>query len=132
MPRILLALLALLCLLCLTPLPAQAGVHWLCGLSEDLTRIVCVADGDADRDADRDGAQPVAASAPSAVVSGTRFPLDARRSYTVELWSATTDAAFAALLARSTICYRSPGCEVTFSAPALEPLPVLYRSARRR
>lgn len=121
MPRI---LLALLCLSCLTPAPALAGVHWLCGLSEDLTRIVCVAD------ADTGDELPVAAR--TAVVNGTAFPLDPRRSYTVELWSPTTDAAFAGLLARSTVCYRSPGCEVTFSAPALEPRPVRYRAGRTR
>jgi hypothetical protein len=121
MPRI---LFALLCLSCLSPAPALAAVHWLCGLSEDLTRIVCVADADSAEE------MPVATR--TAVVNGVQFPLDPRRSYTVELWSPATDAAYAGLLARSTICYRSPGCEVTFSAPALEPQPVLYRAARTR
>lgn len=124
MPRILIMLLCLSCLSCLSVPPARAAAHWLCGLSEDLSRIVCVADVDA-----LDARPPAAVTA---VVNGTQFPLDPRRSYTIELWSPASDAAFAGLLARSSICYRSPGCEVTFSAPALEPQPVRYRAGRTR
>ena len=118
MPRILAAL------LCLLPLPSTAAAHWLCGLSEDLTRIVCVADAE----------KPVVAEAPpvTAVVNGTVFPLDPRRIYTVELWGLATDAAFAEQLARATLCYRSPDCEVTFSAPGLAPQPVALRARWRR
>ena len=31
------------------------------------------------------------------------------------MWSPPTEADFVALLARATICYRSPGCEVTLA-----------------
>ena len=86
------------------------GVHWLCGQSDDLTRIVCVADVD----------ETVAVRAPAAstTVRGKRFPLDRRRAYAVEMWSPATEPAWVEQLARATICYRSPGCELTFSAPA--------------
>lgn len=96
---------------CLAPLPAWAGVTWLCGLSAELTRIVCVADPDT-----VDTASPAAL----ATVRGTRFPLDPQRIYSVDLWSPTTDAEAAEYLARATICYRSPGCTVQFSAPMLQ------------
>ncbi len=105
---------------CLTPVPAWAGVTWLCGLSPELTRIVCVADPDAAR-------EPVAAGPAVAMVRGTRFPLDPQRVYTVDLWSPTTDADAAEHLARATICYRSPGCEVLFSAPMLRPAALRLR-----
>jgi hypothetical protein len=106
MPRlfVLLPLLAL-------PLPALAATHWLCGLSDDLTRLVCVADVD-----------PLEAAAtrsePEATVRGTRFPLDSRQRYSVELWTPPTEAAPVELLARATLCYRSPGCRVTLALPA--------------
>ena len=79
------------------------GVHWLCGQSDDLTRFVCVADVD----------ETVAVRAPAAstTVRGTRFPLDRRRAYAVEMWSPATEPAWVEQLARATICYRSPGCE---------------------
>jgi len=92
--------------------PAQAGTVWLCGLSDDLTRIVCVADTPlADGDA---------APAPTARVRGTTFPLDPRRQWTVDLWSPATDPEPVAQLARATLCYRSPGCEVVMNAAVLE------------
>jgi hypothetical protein len=54
------------------------------------------------------------------VVNGTRFPLDPRRI--------STDPAFVDTLAQATICYRSPGCAVTFTArperPTYRSLPV--------
>jgi len=94
--------------------PVMAATHWLCGLSGDLTRLVCVADNDP-----LDPAVAHAAPAPhSANVNGTRFPLDSRRPYTVELWSPPDEAVRVELLARSTICYRSPGCQVTLILPA--------------
>lgn len=90
--------------------PAHAGAHWLCNVSSDGTQLVCIADADpADREAT---AGPPAATA---LVRGTRFPLDTARRYTVEMWSPPTEADFVALLARATICYRSPGCEVTLA-----------------
>jgi hypothetical protein len=106
--------------LCCLPLGASADTHWLCGLSEDLTRLVCIADVDP-----RDALEvPVAAAtaaapaAPPTVVNGTRFPLDARIRYVVDLWSPPTEAAPLELLARATICYRSPGCHVDLTLPA--------------
>lgn len=93
--------------------PAQATTAWWCALSHDLVRLVCNADM----------AEPVAASAlgrssgTTAVVNGTAFPLDTRLTYTVDLWSPPTEADFVVALARSTICYRSPGCEVHVQLP---------------
>jgi hypothetical protein len=96
--------------------PSHAGVHWLCGLSEDSTQLVCVADLDL---ADTAAAlrEPAATTA---VVNGTRFPLDPGRIYTVNFWSPATDLAFVDQLARATICYRSPACQLTFSPKALQ------------
>ena len=85
---------------------ASARMVWLCDLPGDGTRLVCIADIDpADEPASPAGAT-------TAVVNGTRFPLDAARVYMVDLWSPPTDADFVRLLARATICYRSPGCQV--------------------
>ncbi len=107
------------------PLHALAGTQWLCGLSDDLVRLVCVADADP-RDDAAAAAAPVAPAAATAVVNGTRFPLDNRTRYTVNLWSPPTEAASLQLLARATICYRSPGCEVTLTLP-----PYLAATERR-
>jgi hypothetical protein len=87
------------------PVPALAGTLWLCGLSADALRLVCVADDDP-----RDAATP-AAAVETARVHGTRFPLDPHGVWTVDLWSPATDPAQLAVLAQATICYRSPGCE---------------------
>lgn len=88
---------------------AFAGVAWVCGLSDDGTRLVCVADVDPSANDTRP------AEATTAVVNGTRFPLDAKRRYTVDLWSPPTEPDFVRQLAAATICYRSPGCQVTVS-----------------
>lgn len=90
------------------PPAARAETHWLCALSTDAARLVCVVDA---------LPQPAAEAAPAltAVVNGTAFPLDTRRQYTVELWSPPSDPAFVEQLARATICYRSPGCQVTLA-----------------
>jgi hypothetical protein len=97
------------------PWPVMASTHWLCGLSADLTRIVCVADED----------PTMLAAAPArpatALVNGTRFPLDPRRTYTVPMWSPASDRDRVESLANATLCHRSPGCEVTLVAPMLEP-----------
>jgi hypothetical protein len=93
------------------PVPAQATT-WLCGLSEDLVRLVCVVDSDPLDDA---LASPGSPATTTAVVNGTRFPLDPRTVYSVDLWSPPTEVASVALLARATICYRSPGCQVVMS-----------------
>lgn len=96
---------------------------WICGLSDEGTRLVCAADLDA---ATAGGTAPPSA----AVVNGTAFPLDPARVYTVPLWTPPTEAEFVEQLARATICYRSPGCQVV-----LAPSPWLGRTAaaaRRR
>lgn len=98
--------------LLLLPAPARAGTVWLCGLSDDLTRIVCVADTD-----DLATAEP---PAPVARVNGTTFPLDPRRQWTVNLWSPATDAEPVAQLARATLCWRSPDCEVLMNTTVLD------------
>lgn len=90
--------------------PAQAGTHWLCGLSAELTRLVCVADADP--------FEPATPAAPAATVRGTRFPLDPRQRWTVDFWSPPTEGASVEFLARATLCYRSPGCSVSVALPA--------------
>lgn len=115
--------------LCLAAPPAQAGTVWLCGLSGDLTRIVCVADPPL---AEADAAPPPATGR----VGGTRFPLDPRRQWTVDLWSPATDPGPVAELARATLCWRSPGCEVVMNTAVLDrtataTAPATIRSARR-
>jgi hypothetical protein len=111
MPR-LPAALALCAAAAVAASPARAGTVWLCGLSDDLTRIVCVAD------------QPLADDAAppptTARVRGTSFPLDPRRQWTVDLWSPATDPGPVAQLAQATLCYRSPGCEVVMNTAVLE------------
>lgn len=105
-----LSLLALAAALVSLAAPATAGTHWLCGLSADLTRLVCVADDD-----------PLEAAAPAAAtatVRGTRFPLDPRRQWTVDFWSPPTEGASVEFLARATLCFRSPGCSVSVALPA--------------
>lgn len=99
-------------LLATLAMPCAAAPQWRCTLSPDLVRLVC------------DAAAPEEpAAAPTASVNGTRFPLDTRRRWVVDLWSPPTEMASLELLARATICYRSPGCQVQVDAA--------YLSARR-
>ncbi|WP_298834216.1 hypothetical protein [uncultured Piscinibacter sp.] len=100
-------------LLGLLPTQSPAQTEWLCGLSEDAMRLVCVAEA-----GPRDSPKP--ALRPVAQVNGTKFPLDPRRLYTVELWGPATEMDFVEELARSTMCYRSPACAVTFIGPRIE------------
>lgn len=107
---------------------AHAGTTWLCGLSGDLTRLVCLADAD-----------PLVESEPSpnpptARVRGTQFPLDPRQQWVVDLWSPASDVESVALLARATICFRSPGCDVILNAPelAVAALAPASRPSRKR
>lgn len=100
--------------------PARAGTVWLCGLSDDLTRIVCIADTPA-------AEEPMPAAAPAAQVNGTRFPLDTRRQWTVDLWSPATEAEPVTLLARATLCWRTPDCAVVMNTAVLEPRAVSRR-----
>jgi hypothetical protein len=107
--------------------PAHAASHWICGISSEGTRLICVAD--ADPAADPAAKSDAVSDSPTATVNGTRFPLDASRVYTVYMWSTPTEADFVIQLARSTICYRSPGCQVSV---ALGPwLAALHATARR-
>lgn len=100
-------------------LPAQghaqgsAQTVWLCGLSADAMRLVCVADA-----GPQEVREPVAR--PVVAVNGTSFPLDPRRQYTVELLTQATEMEFVEQLARSTMCYRTPSCAVTFSGPRVD------------
>jgi len=94
-------------------LPVMAQPTWICGLSDDLVRLVCIADADPVADAVVDA--PVRPT----VVKGTSFPLDPRRTWTVPLWSPPTDQAWVELLARSTICFRTPDCEVVLVGPQI-------------
>lgn len=110
MPRLFSHLAAALLLLATSAAPA--ATVWLCGLSEDLTRIVCVADA-------ADG-EPGPPPAETGRVGGTRFPLDTRRQWTVNLWSPPTEPGPVTELARATLCWRTPDCEVLMHLPMLE------------
>lgn len=90
-------------------LPATAATHWLCSLSSDALHLVCVAEPDFTVSA----ADPATAEGP--MVRDTRFPLDPTQVYSVDLWTPPSDPQWLALLARSTICYRSPGCTVSMA-----------------
>jgi hypothetical protein len=98
----------LLMLLSFAPALAAAGTQWHCELTPDLLQLTCRA---APPDA---GAveQPT-----TAWVNGTAFPLDAKRRWVVDLWSPPTEYERVELLARATICYRSPGCSVQLNLP---------------
>jgi hypothetical protein len=67
---------------CTTPM---AATHWVCALSDDVVRLVCVADTGPEL--------PTSATKGISHVRGTRFPLDTADIYTVELgvppWSPT-------------------------------------------
>ena len=90
----------------LLPLPALA-VTWSCGLTPAATQIACLAQDEAEPEAP-------AAETPPVTVRGTRFPLDPRRAWFVDLWSPATDAEGVERLARATMCYRSTNCTVVW------------------
>lgn len=100
-------------LLGIVPVPALSQTTWLCGLSADAMRLVCVADAEL-----QEG--QAAAGRPVAVINGTSFPLDPRRLYTVDLLTQATEMEFVEQLARSTMCYRTPSCSVAFIGPRTE------------
>ncbi len=108
------AALVFACLSVLGCQPALAANPWLCSLSQDLTRLVCLTEPDP-----LDEAPSADRDAITAVVKGTRFPLDPRQTYTVNFWAPDMELERAEQLAMATICYRSPGCEVIFTAAAL-------------
>lgn len=97
--------------LALVPPSAGAGTTWSCALAPNVVQIVCVAEA---------GPAPAADTAPAVrtVVRGVSFPLARDRVYTVDLWSPPTDWAFVELLARATMCYRTPDCQITWTTPA--------------
>jgi hypothetical protein len=115
----------------LVSLPCHARLHWLCGLSEEGTQLVCVADIDTANVevAAVAGAGPAPAAA---WVNGTRFPLDERRSYRVNFWSPATDMAHVEQLAQATMCYRSRDCQVTFNPGPWAPRPARSVQALRK
>lgn len=104
---------ALVGLLGLLPARSPAQTTWLCGLSSDAMRLVCVAEA-----GPREASEP--APQTTAQVNGTKFPLDPRRLYTVELWGPATEMNFVEQLARSTMCYRTPDCAVSFIEPRVD------------
>jgi hypothetical protein len=106
-----------LCLM-LASLAHASEVHWQCSLSADLTRLHCVAAGATTQAVpgvvtDSGSVRDARAETTSKVeVRGTHFPLDTRRTWTVDLWSPPDDGAFVEQLARATMCYRTPRCQV--------------------
>lgn len=96
-----------------SPAQTPAQTTWLCGLSADAVRLVCVAEAGP-------GEAPEPVRQPTAQVNGTKFPLDPRRLYTVELWGPATEMDFVEQLARATMCYRTPDCAVTFISPRVD------------
>ncbi len=94
-------------LLATLALPSAAAPQWRCALSSDLVQLVC------------DAAAAEEPAAATASVNGTRFPLDTRRRWVVDLWSPPTELAPLELLARATLCYRTPGCQVQVDVPSL-------------
>ena len=103
---------------------AAPATVWLCGLSGDLVRIVCVADVDETAATE----QP----RPRARVNGTSFPLDPRRQWTVDLWSPATEPGPVTELARATLCWRTPDCEVVMNTSVLTRLEVAGPVQQRR
>lgn len=93
------------------PATSLAGTHWLCGLSQDLVRLICVADPD--------GAEPDAVPVVQRTVRGVKYPLDPRQQYSVDIWAAPDELERVERLAKATICHRDASCQVTFSAPSV-------------
>jgi hypothetical protein len=91
------------------PVWAESATHWICGLSDDLVQLVCVADVDA--------SAPAARPEATTLVRGTKFPLDSRRLYTVDLWSPPSERSRVEQLARAAMCLDGRDCEVTLSLP---------------
>lgn len=97
--------------LALAPLSAAARTAWVCALAPNGVQIVCVAEAAPDAVGDTPPALRT-------VVNGVSFPLARDRVYTVDLWSPPTEMAFVELLARATMCHRTPDCHVTWTTPA--------------
>ena len=108
------------------PLAAAEELRWRCALTPDLVQLRCTFDaadsearGQTETLAEVVEVSDRAREAPTAVVHGTRFPLDPSRTWFVDLWSPPTDPAFVELLARATICYRTPRCRVQVDLQAI-------------
>ena len=122
----------LMSLFLFAPCAASAQTLWLCVLSEDAVRLVCVAE--------TDPLDAVEATLPAqAVVNGTAFPLDPKRSYSIDLWSPPTEMDFVEQLAQSSLCHRSPGCRAVVAgerwlaySPSMRSAVVAGRIASRR
>lgn len=99
----------LMSLFLFAPCAASAQTLWLCVLSEDAVRLVCVAETDP-LDAFEAGDVGNVAPPAQAVVNGIAFPLDPKRSYSIDLWSPPTEMDFVEQLAQSSLCHRSAGC----------------------
>lgn len=95
-------------------LAQTGGTLWLCHLSGQDTQLVCIAEPPAPGGEEDEGPAS-AAPATRATVHGTRFPLDPSRVYAVDLLAPATEADWLEQLARATVCYRSPGCEVVLT-----------------
>lgn len=109
--------LGVLLLVGLAPAMAHTTI-WLCGLSEEMTRLSCVADQDeALSDLPVDSRRQTANADLVHQVRGTRFPLDPTRAWSVPLWTVPYDISSLRTLAHATICYRSPSCEVVMLQP---------------
>jgi len=122
----------LMSLFLFAPCAASAQTLWLCVLSEDAVRLVCVAE--------TDPLDAVEATLPAqAVVNGTAFPLDPKRSYSIDLWSPPTEMDFVEQLAQSSLCHRSAGCRAVVAgerwlaySPSMRSAVVAGRIASRR
>lgn len=97
--------------LAVMPATALAGTHWLCSLSQDLVRLICVAD--------TDGLEPEPTAVVRRTVRGVKYPLDPQQQYVVNLWAPPDELERVEQLAKATICYRDAECQVTFSAPTV-------------
>ena len=103
----------------------MAATHWVCALSDDVVRLVCVADTGPEL--------PTSATKGFSHVRGTRFPLDTADIYTVELWGPPVEPDWLALLAQSTICFRTPDCTVSMApVPGWDTQPTRSRQTALR
>ena len=92
------------------PRGTTAQTLWLCVLSEDAVRLVCVAETDPLDTVEAAVVGEAATPAQAVMVNGTAFPLDPKRSYSIDLWSPPTEMDFVEQLAQASLCHRSAGC----------------------
>jgi hypothetical protein len=126
----------LMSLFLFAPCGVMAQTLWLCVLSEDAVRLVCVAETDPLDDPLRVGD---AAPVPQTIVRGTAFPLDPRRQYSIDLWSPPTEMDFVEQLAQASLCHRSTACRAVvagerwpaYSGPAVTAVTAGLMARRR-